>query len=162
MPEFSVRTTTEGDRAFIRNFMTQHWFGEAVIVHGEFFYPSELPGFIAENNSEIIDLATYQIRESGCEIITLDSLKENVGIGSQLLESVKHQARQSGCKILSVITTNDNLNGLGFYQKRGFKIQSVFPGATDRSRELKPTIPLLGEDGIPIRDEILLEMELTH
>jgi hypothetical protein len=30
----------------------------------------------------------------------------------------------------------------------------------EQSRKLKPEIPLIGNDGIPIRDEIELEMKL--
>lgn len=33
----------------------------------------------------------------------------------------------------------------------------VYPNAVDKAREIKPSIPLFSEQGIPIRDEILLE-----
>jgi hypothetical protein len=59
-----------------------------------------------------------------------------------------------------LITTNDNLDALRFYQKRGFRIAGVRPNALDLSRRIKPEIPLVGEDGIPLRDEIELEMAL--
>jgi hypothetical protein len=58
---------------------------------------------------------------------------------------------------LRVTTTNDNLDALRFYQKRGFQIVAVRPGAVDESRRVKPSIPVIGEHGIPIRDEIELE-----
>jgi hypothetical protein len=57
-------------------------------------------------------------------------------------------------------TTNDNLNALRFYQKRGFVLVSVHRNAVIKSRQLKPEIPLTGNDGIPLRDEIELEMLL--
>ena len=50
--------------------------------------------------------------------------------------------------------TNGNLSGLQFYLRRGFRLIAVRPGAVDRARELKPSIPLLGEHGIPIHDEL--------
>jgi hypothetical protein len=59
-----------------------------------------------------------------------------------------------------LITTNDNLHALGFYQKRGFEIVTVYRGAVNESRKRKPTIPLVGMNGIPLRDEIELEMSL--
>ena len=34
---------------------------------------------------------------------------------------------------------------------------AVYPDAVENSRQLKPEIPLVGNDGIPIRDEIELE-----
>ena len=70
-------------------------------------------------------------------------------------------ARQAaGCTRLWVITTNDNVNALRFYQRRGFCLVTVHRGAVDRSRAtLKPEIPAAGAYGIPLRDEIELEKQ---
>jgi DNA-3-methyladenine glycosylase I len=57
-------------------------------------------------------------------------------------------------------TTNDNLHSLGFYQRRGFELLSIRRGAVTESRKRKPGIPLLGENEIPLRDEIELELRL--
>ncbi len=54
----------------------------------------------------------------------------------------------------------DNMNALRFYQKRRFRLIAVFPNALEESRKLKPEIPLTGIDGIPLRDEIELELIL--
>ncbi len=162
MSELFIRETNEDDRPFIREFIARRWFGEAIVVHGEFFYPAELPGFIAQQDNLVSGLITYQIRMPECEIITLDSLVEGVGIGRQLVDKVKNIAIEGGCNRLTVITTNDNLEAIGFYQRRGLRLRAVFPGAVEKSRELKPTIPMNGNNGIPIRDEILLEMSLAE
>ena len=161
MAPFLIRPTDEDDRSFIREFITHRWHAEAVIAHGIIFYPAELPGYIAQKGKEIIGLVTYCIELQECEIITLDSIKEGQGVGSELLEAVKQAAIQHGCTGLTLITTNDNLDALRFYQKHGFKIRAVFLDAILKSRELKPSIPLLGSNGIPIRDEIRLEMRLA-
>jgi DNA-3-methyladenine glycosylase I len=92
--------------------------------------------------------------------MTLDSLTPNSGIGSALLEAVKAAAAEQGCKRLWLITTNDNVRALRFYQKRGFHIAAVHVDALNESRRLKPQIPIIGIDGIPLRDEIELEMML--
>jgi hypothetical protein len=56
-------------------------------------------------------------------------------------------------------TTNDNLDALRFYQRRGFRISAVRPRAVERARAtLKPEIPEVGAYGIPVRDEIDLEL----
>ena len=160
MPSFFIRAANENDRPFIREFIARRWYGEAIIVHGEFFYPAELPGFVAMKDQRVLGLVTYHIRTPECEIITLDSLAEGMGIGSQLIQAVKKTAVEAGCICLTLITTNDNLESLGFYQKRGFRIRTVYPSAVERAREFKPSIPRLGNNGIPIRDEIQLEMNL--
>jgi hypothetical protein len=59
-----------------------------------------------------------------------------------------------------VTTTNDNTRALRFYQRAGFHLTALRPGAVTAARKSKPEIPELGEDGIPIRDEIELTMEL--
>jgi ribosomal protein S18 acetylase RimI-like enzyme len=60
-----------------------------------------------------------------------------------------------------LLTTNDNLHALRFYQRRGFRLAALYPGALAEARKLKPSIPETGYHGIPIRDEIELEMSLT-
>jgi hypothetical protein len=53
------------------------------------------------------------------------------------------------------------MHALRFYQKRGFSLAAVHRNAVDEARrKLKPEIPIIGLDGIPIRDEIELEMAL--
>jgi len=103
---------------------------------------------------------TYHVDGRECEIVTINSLEEGVGVGSALLTAVKDKAKSLGCRRLWLITTNDNLNALRFYQKRGLHIAAVYPGAMERSRRLKPSIPLVGKDGIPLRDELELELSL--
>ncbi|HEX7715028.1 MAG TPA: GNAT family N-acetyltransferase, partial [Bacillota bacterium] len=64
------------------------------------------------------------------------------------------------CQRLWLITTNDNLAAIRFYQLRGFVLVALHRDAIAQSRKLKPEIPLRGIDGIPIRDEIELEVVL--
>jgi N-acetylglutamate synthase-like GNAT family acetyltransferase len=90
----------------------------------------------------------------------LISLKENLGLGLSLVKTVIELAKKQKVKRICLITTNDNLNGIGFWQKRGFKLVRVYPNAMEYTRTLKPAIPLIGENGIPLRDELELEMIL--
>jgi acetolactate synthase regulatory subunit len=59
---------------------------------------------------------------------------------------------------LSLPTTNDNTDVLRFYQRRGFRIVAVCPGTADQARVVKPQIPLVGQHGIEIYDELELEL----
>jgi len=77
-----------------------------------------------------------------------------------MLEAVAAVAREEGCRRVWLITTNDNLRALRFYQRRGFHLVAMHPNALARSRELKPSIPEIGLDGIPLRDELELELSL--
>ena len=87
-------------------------------------------------------------------------MEEGRGIGTALVEKVICKAKSLGAKRLWLITTNDNIEALGFYQKRGFSLVGVHCNAIEYSRKLKPEIPKTGNHSIPIRDEIELEVLL--
>lgn len=162
MYTFAIRETEPEDREWIKRWLTFQWGAEYVIVHDEKFFPADLPGFLAYDHTtqEPIGLITYRLGEGHCEIITLDSLREGIGIGNALIETVKDRARHQQCHRLWLVTTNDNLSSLRFYQKRGFRIVNVNIGAVERARQQKPEIPEIGDQGIQIRDEIELEIVL--
>jgi ribosomal protein S18 acetylase RimI-like enzyme len=162
MIDFTIRPIQDSDRDWVRQFMIDHWGAEIVVAHGTIYRPHELSGFIAFRRRKPIGLVTYQINDRACEIVTLDSLQARQGIGTALIEAVKAASKQSGCTRLWLITTNDNLNALRFYQKRGFELVAIHRRAIEQSRQIKPQIPLIGEYGIPLRDEIELEYDLLQ
>jgi hypothetical protein len=49
------------------------------------------------------------------------------------------------------------MKAIRFYQLRGFSLIAIHRNAIEESRKLKPEIPLIGIDGIPIKDEIEME-----
>jgi ribosomal protein S18 acetylase RimI-like enzyme len=160
MVKLVLRQTLFGDRPWVTERMIESWGAETVVVHGVIYHPAELPGFVVVVEEKIVGLLTYNIQGTTCEIVTLDSWYENQGVGKELIKAVKQAARQNGCKRLWLITTNDNTHALRFYQKRGFAIAAIHVNAVEGSRKIKPEIPLTGNDSIPIRDEIEMEMWL--
>lgn len=139
----------------VKEFFKLHWGSPKMVISSGVYDCSELDGFAVLNiEGEIIGLITYIIRDNECEIISLDSVEEGKGIGTSLVQEVENLAVKKNCKILKLITTNDNLYALKFYQKRGFILSRIINNAVEKAREIKPEIPLIGNDGIPIRDEI--------
>lgn len=133
-----------------------------MVISSGIYDCSQLDGFVSINDQqEIIGLITYILRDEECEIISLDSIEESRGIGTKLVQEVEKVALKKGCKQVILITTNDNLNALKFYQKRGYHLTKVLPNAVEKARTYKPEIPLIGYDGIPIRDEIKLQKTLV-
>jgi ribosomal protein S18 acetylase RimI-like enzyme len=154
----AIQPTKPADAEWIVQFTVEHWGASFVVAHGVVFHPRELPGFVASDaGGRPIGLVTYRMAENACEVVTLNSLQENQGVGTALLDAVRDAAVQAGCDRIWLITTNDNLRALGFYQKRGYRLVAVHRDALQRSRELKPSIPWVSPDGIPLRDEIELE-----
>ena len=144
----------------VTNFILDQWGSTRVVSKGRVFDPSELEGFAAVADEKVVGLVTFRVERDECEVVTLNSLSEGTGTGSSLLNAVRDTAIKARCRRLWLITTNDNLSALRFYQKWGLRITAIYPNALERSRMLKPEIPLLGKEGIPIRDEIELEMIL--
>jgi len=160
MNKHQIRAVGKEDRPWALHLLQENWGSAVMVSRGKIHRAVELPGFIAVHNGEPAGLVTYNIAGKVCEITSLNSLVEGQGIGSALVEAVKDAAAEAGCQRLWLITTNDNTAVLRFWQKRDFKFVAVYPDAVEQSRRIKPEIPLLGNDGIPIRDEIELEMIL--
>ena len=154
-----LRRLTQDDLPRLRQFWIDHWGGEEMITRGNVYRPEQLDGFVLEKKNEWIGLITFFIKDDECEVTSLDSLREGQGIGSKLIDKAMEEAHTQNCKRLFLITTNDNLHALGFYQKRGFEIVAVYRGAINESRKRKPSIPLVRMNGIPLRDEIELEIK---
>jgi len=160
MDKFQIRPLAENDRAWATALIKKEWAGPKIVTRGKVHYPDKYPGFIAIKDNKPVGLVTYYIAGKNCEVTTMNSLAEKMGIGSALLDAVKDAAKKAGCKRLWLITSNDNTYALKFYQKYGLKLVAVHRDAIVKSRRLKPEIPLTGNDGIGIRDEIELEMML--
>ena len=119
-----------------------------------------IPGDFVEDGDEWIGLLSFIVADNELEITSLDSLREGQGVGSRLLTQAIEEARTRNCRRIFLTTTNDNLHALGFYQKRGFELVTIHSHTLDETRKLKPDLPLIGMNSIPLRDEIELEMNL--
>ncbi|GGE40132.1 hypothetical protein GCM10011391_18640 [Pullulanibacillus camelliae] len=149
-------------KATLTDFFTTHWGSTEMVISSGVYRCDELDGFaILSEKGCLIGLITYILREKECEIISLDSLEENKGIGTQLINRVEEEALRGGRLLVKLITTNDNMHALGFYQKRGYRLVKVLLNAVDEARKLKPEIPKMANNGIPILDEWLLEKSLS-
>lgn len=160
MSGYEITPLSERHRRWADDLIEERWGSVKVVTRGHVHDTSLLPGFVAVSGGEPVGLATYDIAGDECEMVSLDSLAERIGIGTALVRAVEGVARSSGCRRLWLITTNDNLAAVRFYQKRGLHIAAIHLDALEESRRLKPEIPLTGIDGIPIRDEIELELVL--
>jgi ribosomal protein S18 acetylase RimI-like enzyme len=156
-----VKKISKNDRFWIKRFYKKRWGSDRVVSRGVIRDVPSLPGFIAWRSGERVGLLTYHIENNELEIVTLDSLAENIGVGSALVAEAVVFARDLNCFRVWLITTNDNTPALRFYQKRGFQLAVIHRNALDESRKLKPEIPQLGLNGIPLRDEIELEIPLN-
>jgi ribosomal protein S18 acetylase RimI-like enzyme len=121
---------------------------------------STLPGWLAESDGEVVGLLTYRTSGDVVDIVTINAFTGG-GVGAALVEALVAEVRGRAAR-LRVTTTNDNTRALRFYQRAGFRLTALRQGAMAEARRVKPQIPERGNDGIPIRDQIDLEMDLSR
>ncbi len=158
-----IEAITSDTRALATAYIISEWQSLQMVIRGEMIDCSNIDGFIVLDDAGqiVIGLATYIFRNDACEIVSLNSERSHTGLGTALVQKIKDTAAAKGCKTLRLLTSNDNLNAIGVYQKRGFDWVGINIGAIDRAREtVKPEIPLIGENGISLHHEIEFAMKL--
>ncbi len=155
-----IRTIDKKDIEAVRILLRTYWGSPIIVTRGKKHNADNLPGFAAFENEKMIGLITCNIKNNECGIISLNRLRERIGIGTALIEAARDMAIRADCRRLWLISTNDNIPAIEFYKRRGFKIAAVHKGAMVESRKLKPEIPLYGIDGVPITDEVEMEMRV--
>ena len=137
------------------------WGSFKIAVHRELYDVRELPGFIAiDDTQKIIGYCYYHFFNNECEIMVLESLCSGIGVGTALMETVIQLAREKNCSRVHLRTSNDNAHAFRFYQRRGLTMCAVGWNYMDYAREIKPEIPMTGDDSIPLLHEIEFELIL--
>jgi ribosomal protein S18 acetylase RimI-like enzyme len=157
----TFREKNADDAALITEWATNNWGGEPLVIRGQKYYPSQLEGILAFQGKEIVAYLIFEIQDRVCEIVVFEVFKKLQGIGTLTLDELKKIVGSKGCNKMHLMTTNDNLDALRFYQRRGFHICGIHVDSVKISRALKPTIGEFGDHGIPVRDEIDLEISLA-
>ena len=126
-------------------------------------------GLVAEVDEKPAGLATWlatsltgeTTERAEVRAVAVASAARRRGIARALLESAHGTLRAAGVTAVWLTTTNDNLGALALYEGLGYRVVEVRHGAVDEARRtIKPSIGLLGEHGIPISDELELELRL--
>jgi ribosomal protein S18 acetylase RimI-like enzyme len=123
-------------------------------------------GVVAQWQGRMLGLACWQrdaadpsLAEVTCLVVA--SAQRQRGIGRALLDGAVAALAAEGARRVWLVTTNDNLVALRLYQQAGFRLTALRAGAIDEARRtLKPSIGEIGAHGIPLRDELELEISL--
>ena len=150
--------TDEKLKLEVKKIFIDKWKTDYMISKYKIHYVDNLESFVYLENNTIVGILTFVIENNDIEIVSLDSFKENNGIGSLLINEIIKYYKINNFKKVWLVTTNDNLHALKFYQKRNFNISNIYLNAVNKAREIKPSIPKNGYDDIPI----LHEIELTY
>ncbi|HUN12322.1 MAG TPA: GNAT family N-acetyltransferase [Rhabdaerophilum sp.] len=148
------------DTELLKALLSRRW-GEDLMMFGRTWKRGEYQAIVArDEKGEVLGLATHALQKSTILALTIDNFSERRGIGKALLDHVAEIGRQQGGRALRVLTTNDNTPALRYFQKLGFRIVALYPGAVMIYRTVAPNLPEIGVDGIPVRDAIELEIDL--
>jgi GNAT superfamily N-acetyltransferase len=150
------------DTDFIRRRWEESW-GLPVVSIDHTYLPEDVSGFVWRDEwGEPQGLITWHIEDDHAEIVTLDAYQQGRHIGGRLLDSAEAELRRRGAHRATIVTTNDNLRAIAFYVRRGYRIVRIVLDDMDRVRKIKPNVPRLGHDNIPLRDMFELEKDLTE
>ena len=102
---------------------------------------------------ETEEAGTFEIKS-----LAVRADRRSQGIGSQLVEAAHLYCRDRGAQLLLVATAAASIAALQFYQRQGFRIQRVIRDFYSPGRGYRP----LELNGIPLRDEVILDLDLTR
>lgn len=155
-----VRPLRDGEREWLADEVAATWGSPRVVSRGRVHEPASLPTLVCEHGGDLLGFAAYEIAAGGCELVAIAVKRRGEGVGTALFNAVARVARGAGCHHLWVVATNDDVDALRFYQRRGMRLATVHRGAVDEARRLEPEIPTVGEHGIGLHDEVELDLEL--
>ncbi len=138
----------------------EQW-GLPIVTAKREYMPPDVEGFVwRTRGGERLGLVTWAVDGDRAEIVSIDALERGRRIGARLMEAAEEELRRRGVKTAHLVTTNDNHRALTFYLRRGYRLVRLHLDAMSRVREVKPDVPLVGNDGIPLRDMWELEKPL--
>jgi ribosomal protein S18 acetylase RimI-like enzyme len=156
----TIRPYRESDRSWAVQLMNDEFGGPLHARRGELIDVLAFPGFFFEQDGRPVGLLTYRRENGDCELVFIGAVERHRGIGTALVDALREEV--ADCDRIWLVTTNDNLEALRFYQRRGFALAALRVGAVDEARRsVKPQLPRVGEFGIPMRDELELELRLA-
>jgi ribosomal protein S18 acetylase RimI-like enzyme len=155
-----VRELSAEDLDWKRHELVKAWGSTLVARQGTVIDAMALDGYVAIDGGTKVGLLTYDLADDAVEVVTINVDPEGRGIGRALMGAVKARAQELGAHRLWLSTTNDNVRAFRFYQQWGMDLAAVVHGGVDGSRAVKPSIPHEGQYGIPVRHELIFELQL--
>jgi ribosomal protein S18 acetylase RimI-like enzyme len=156
-----VRSLTDTDLGWKQESLARGWGSTLVARLGGVIDAMVLDGFVALVDGTPAGLLTYAIEDDVLEVVTIHSEVPGLGVGRALMDAARAKALESGVRRMWLITTNDNSRAFRFYQQWGMDLAALHHDGVTRSRALKPSIPLTGNDRVPIRHELEFELWLV-
>jgi ribosomal protein S18 acetylase RimI-like enzyme len=161
----SIRPLRATDLPWATRLLDAELGGRMQARRGELVDVLEGTAHVATRGDQPIGLVSWLAEDVGpaaevrALLVTVDARGQ--GVGRVLIDAATDALREAGVRWAWLVTTNDNLAALALYQQAGWRLSALRAGAIDElRRSIKPSIPELGEHGIPLRDELELTKDL--
>ena len=152
-----VRPVVDADRAWIAAQIEAAFGSVRMVSRGHLFEDtSRLDGLIVPDGGVVL----LSPGETDAEVVVLVAARKRAGVGRALLAAAAELGRTRGWQRLWLVTTNNNLEGIAFYQSVGWDLVALHRDAVTKARRLKPEIPERADNGIPIRHELEFALQL--
>lgn len=149
------------DKSELLRIMMAAWGSHRMMIDLHVYDVAEIDALgLYETDGSTAALASWTVRGETAYLCALHSLKPGEGVAIRMLDAVLFAARKARAKKLKAMLTNDNMPGLTFYQRRGFRLSGLYLEAIDAYRSIVPTIIKTGYKDIPVHDAIELEIAL--
>ena len=165
-PPLTIRPASLADYHRIEELALYFWDEIVVDCFDRQYDVMACPAFLACDGGEVVGVATVAVEEvwNAIVLVMLNVLPayQGRGGGRSLLDAVREEAQRRGLARILVATTNDDLPALALYQRYGFRITEIVTGrvAEHHGSDLSGS-ELSGFAGIPVRDEVRLEVQLS-
>ena len=157
--ELHLRVVT--DKTELCRIMLASWGSHSMMIDLHVYDVAEIDALgLFESSGATAALASWTARGDTAYLCALHSLRPGEGVAVRMLDAVIEAARTTGAKKLKAMLTNDNMPGMTFYQRRGFRLSGLYLEAIDAYRSVVPTIIKTGYRDIPIHDALELEIAL--
>lgn len=159
LPPVLTREAAASERDEVLELFRRDFGRTSIATFGEVVALEETETLVAEMQGGVAGALAWRGRSDALQIVALatDPMWQRSGVGGYLLAEAEAVARRSRLARLIVSTSNDNLPGLYFYQRHGYRIVEVVRDAAAAHPEAHPTT---GFAEIPPLDELRLEKRI--
>jgi ribosomal protein S18 acetylase RimI-like enzyme len=159
LPPVFVREASDADRPAVRALFESDFGRTKIVAFGEVMDIDQMPALVATVTRDLAGALAYRLLGDALHMVALatDPMWQRSGVGGHLVAEAELIARRLELRRTMVATTNDNLPALYFYQRRGYRLTDLVPG----SITIHTGQEVAGFAGIPVRDEVRLEKQLT-
>jgi len=137
--------------------------GQQIVSNGVLHTLSDYDAVVAYAGNQRVGFAVFRLDLPEAELLAIRAVAQWGGVGTQLIRNVEERVKAKGAQTLWLCTTNDNISAIQFYQRRGYRFRALHTGEFQnvlRIKGIDPETPVVGQNNIVIRDELVFEKSL--